>query len=153
MSVVTLVEQFSFFFLNIYTCCYSPPPFSVGLTSLVMSKGTVVLAYSGGLDTSCILAWLKEQGYDVITFLVNLLSAAFSNSSRYTPLKKGTSQLLFFEVACFAVWLFSLACSSEMHAGQIFATVYLFSEGSGGGWLEVYSLLICSLCGVQQSRQ
>lgn len=35
-----------------------------------MSKGTVVLAYSGGLDTSCILVWLKEQGYDVITFLV-----------------------------------------------------------------------------------
>lgn len=36
-----------------------------------MSKGTVVLAYSGGLDTSCILVWLKEQGYDVIAFLVS----------------------------------------------------------------------------------
>ena len=35
-----------------------------------MSKGTVVLAYSGGLDTSCILVWLKEEGYDVITYLV-----------------------------------------------------------------------------------
>lgn len=39
-------------------------------TAFVMSKGTVVLAYSGGLDTSCILVWLKEQGYDVIAFLV-----------------------------------------------------------------------------------
>uniref|UniRef100_A0A672ZLW4 Argininosuccinate synthase n=1 Tax=Sphaeramia orbicularis TaxID=375764 RepID=A0A672ZLW4_9TELE len=39
---------------------------------LVMSKGTVVLAYSGGLDTSCILVWLKEQGYDVIAFLANI---------------------------------------------------------------------------------
>uniref|UniRef100_A0A673ZEY1 Argininosuccinate synthase n=1 Tax=Salmo trutta TaxID=8032 RepID=A0A673ZEY1_SALTR len=37
-----------------------------------MSKGTVVLAYSGGLDTSCILVWLKEEGYDVITFLANI---------------------------------------------------------------------------------
>uniref|UniRef100_A0A665WEP6 Argininosuccinate synthase n=1 Tax=Echeneis naucrates TaxID=173247 RepID=A0A665WEP6_ECHNA len=37
-----------------------------------MSKGTVVLAYSGGLDTSCILAWLKEEGYDVITYLANI---------------------------------------------------------------------------------
>uniref|UniRef100_A0A8C5D9H5 Argininosuccinate synthase n=1 Tax=Gouania willdenowi TaxID=441366 RepID=A0A8C5D9H5_GOUWI len=37
-----------------------------------MSKGTVVLAYSGGLDTSCILVWLKEQGYDVIAFLANI---------------------------------------------------------------------------------
>uniref|UniRef100_A0A8C4DG33 Argininosuccinate synthase n=1 Tax=Dicentrarchus labrax TaxID=13489 RepID=A0A8C4DG33_DICLA len=38
----------------------------------IMSKGTVVLAYSGGLDTSCILVWLKEQGYDVITYLANI---------------------------------------------------------------------------------
>ncbi|XP_078733932.1 argininosuccinate synthase [Lampetra fluviatilis] len=34
--------------------------------------GTVVLAYSGGLDTSCILVWLKEQGYEVIAFLANI---------------------------------------------------------------------------------
>ncbi|XP_046906927.1 argininosuccinate synthase isoform X2 [Hypomesus transpacificus] len=37
-----------------------------------MSKGTVVLAYSGGLDTSCILVWLKEEGYDVITYLADI---------------------------------------------------------------------------------
>lgn len=37
------------------------------------SKGSVVLAYSGGLDTSCILVWLKEQGYDVIAYLVRRL--------------------------------------------------------------------------------
>ncbi|KAK3869549.1 hypothetical protein Pcinc_025156, partial [Petrolisthes cinctipes] len=35
-------------------------------------KGTVVLAYSGGLDTSCILVWLKEQGYHVVAFMSNL---------------------------------------------------------------------------------
>ncbi|XP_078406185.1 argininosuccinate synthase isoform X2 [Cetorhinus maximus] len=35
-------------------------------------KGTVVLAYSGGLDTSCILVWLKEQGYEVIAYLANV---------------------------------------------------------------------------------
>ncbi|KAM8796475.1 argininosuccinate synthase [Eudromia elegans] len=35
-------------------------------------KGTVVLAYSGGLDTSCILAWLQEQGYAVVAFLANI---------------------------------------------------------------------------------
>ncbi|XP_072096299.1 argininosuccinate synthase [Mobula birostris] len=36
------------------------------------SKGTVVLAYSGGLDTSCILVWLKEQGYEVIAYLADV---------------------------------------------------------------------------------
>ncbi|XP_061911303.1 argininosuccinate synthase isoform X1 [Entelurus aequoreus] len=38
----------------------------------IMSKGTVILAYSGGLDTSCILVWLKEQGYDVIAYMANI---------------------------------------------------------------------------------
>jgi argininosuccinate synthase len=37
-----------------------------------MSKGKVCLAYSGGLDTSVILAWLLEQGYEVIAFLANI---------------------------------------------------------------------------------
>ncbi|RKP03250.1 hypothetical protein CXG81DRAFT_9826 [Caulochytrium protostelioides] len=35
-------------------------------------KGTVVLAYSGGLDTSCILAWLIDEGYDVIAYIANI---------------------------------------------------------------------------------
>ena len=34
-----------------------------------MSKGKVCLAYSGGLDTSVILAWLLEEGYEVIAYL------------------------------------------------------------------------------------
>ena len=32
----------------------------------------VVLAYSGGLDTSVILVWLKEQGYDVIAYCADV---------------------------------------------------------------------------------
>lgn len=32
----------------------------------------VVLAYSGGLDTSCIVRWLKERGYEVICFMADL---------------------------------------------------------------------------------
>ncbi|KAG6832655.1 Argininosuccinate synthase [Tephrocybe sp. NHM501043] len=35
-------------------------------------KGRVLLAYSGGLDTSCILAWLIEQGYEVYAFMANI---------------------------------------------------------------------------------
>ncbi|KAF9129168.1 argininosuccinate synthetase, partial [Linnemannia schmuckeri] len=36
------------------------------------SKGRVLLAYSGGLDTSCILAWLIEQGYEVMCYMANV---------------------------------------------------------------------------------
>jgi|SRR3989338_3939233 len=35
-------------------------------------KEKVVLAYSGGLDTSCILKWLIEKGYDVIAYIADL---------------------------------------------------------------------------------
>ena len=35
-------------------------------------KGKVVLAYSGGLDTSVAVVWLKEQGYDVITMTADV---------------------------------------------------------------------------------
>lgn len=86
-----------------------------------MSKGTVVLAYSGGLDTSCILVWLKEQGYDVITFLVSFLFAdlmILPKKKKKSPCSSSLWKLLFF-----ALWLFTLACSSEMHVGQIFVTV------------------------------
>ena len=37
-----------------------------------MAKGKVCLAYSGGLDTSCILAWLKEQGHDVVCYCADV---------------------------------------------------------------------------------
>ncbi|TRM65383.1 argininosuccinate synthetase [Schizophyllum amplum] len=35
-------------------------------------KGRVLLAYSGGLDTSCILAWLIEEGYEVYAFMADV---------------------------------------------------------------------------------
>ena len=33
-----------------------------------MSQGKIVLAYSGGLDTSIILKWFVEEGYDVVAY-------------------------------------------------------------------------------------
>jgi argininosuccinate synthase len=36
------------------------------------SKPKVILAYSGGLDTSVILKWLCEKGFDVIAFCANV---------------------------------------------------------------------------------
>ncbi len=37
-----------------------------------MAKEKVVLAYSGGLDTSVIVRWLEQRGYDVICFCANV---------------------------------------------------------------------------------
>ena len=35
-------------------------------------KKKVVLAYSGGLDTSACVPWLKERGYEVVCFMADL---------------------------------------------------------------------------------
>ncbi len=37
-----------------------------------MSKGKIVLAYSGGLDTSVILKWFIEEGYDVVAYIADI---------------------------------------------------------------------------------
>jgi len=36
------------------------------------SSQKVILAYSGGLDTSVILHWLIQKGYEVVTYTANL---------------------------------------------------------------------------------
>ena len=48
-----------------------------------MSKEKIVLAYSGGLDTSIILRWLQqEKGYDVITFTADIGQGEELNPAR-----------------------------------------------------------------------
>ena len=37
-----------------------------------MAQETVVLAYSGGLDTSCILVYLVKQGYRVVACIADV---------------------------------------------------------------------------------
>jgi len=45
---------------------------SAATATTTSTKGRVLLAYSGGLDTSCILAWLIEQGYEVMCYMANV---------------------------------------------------------------------------------
>lgn len=37
-----------------------------------MTTRKLLLAYSGGLDTSCILAWLIDEGYEVYAYMANI---------------------------------------------------------------------------------
>ncbi|KAL9105573.1 MAG: hypothetical protein Q9227_009274 [Pyrenula ochraceoflavens] len=55
-------------------------------------KQRVCLAYSGGLDTSCILAWLIEKGYDVICFMANIGQEEDFDAARQKALKIGAKE-------------------------------------------------------------
>jgi argininosuccinate synthase len=55
-------------------------------------KQRVCLAYSGGLDTSCILAWLIEKGYDVICFMANIGQEEDFDAAKAKALKIGAKQ-------------------------------------------------------------
>ncbi|KAL5531377.1 ARG1 [Sanghuangporus baumii] len=58
------------------------------------SKGRVLLAYSGGLDTSCILAWLIEQGYDVVAFMADVGQEEDFEAARAKALKVGAKKFV-----------------------------------------------------------
>lgn len=46
-----------------------------------MTRKRVTLAFSGGLDTSYCVAWLKDQGYDVITYFVDTAGPGAAEAS------------------------------------------------------------------------
>merc|ERR1711939_1220813 len=71
------------------------------LSALIMSsapapgsKGRVLLAYSGGLDTSCILAWLIDQGYEVIAFMADVGQEEDFKAAEEKALKVGAKKFL-----------------------------------------------------------
>src|SRR2546423_8601480 len=51
----------------------------------------LVLAYSGGLDTSVAIRWLKDQGWDVIAFTVDLGEKKDLDAVQVRALKTGAS--------------------------------------------------------------
>ncbi|HIL29403.1 MAG TPA: argininosuccinate synthase, partial [Micavibrio sp.] len=58
-----------------------------------MSKEKVVLAYSGGLDTSVILKWLIEQDYEVIAFIADVGQKENYDEAKEKALKIGASKV------------------------------------------------------------
>jgi argininosuccinate synthase len=57
-------------------------------------KEKVVLAYSGGLDTSVILKWLIEKGYEVIAFVADVGQDENFEECRKKALQLGASRVI-----------------------------------------------------------
>ena len=58
-----------------------------------MANQKVILAYSGGLDTSVILKWLLNKGYDVVCYLADLGQKEDLNAAKEKALKIGASKV------------------------------------------------------------
>ncbi len=58
-----------------------------------MAKEKMILAYSGGLDTSVILKWLIDKGYEVIAYVANVGQEEDFNAVREKALKVGASKV------------------------------------------------------------
>lgn len=58
-----------------------------------MSKETVLLAYSGGLDTSCILKWLLEKNYRVLCYIADVGQEEDFEAAQKKALKIGASKV------------------------------------------------------------
>jgi len=81
----------------------------------------LVLAFSGGLDTSVILAWLIEQGYNVICFVANIGQMADNlEKVREKALKIGASKVYVEDVRLEFItdYIFPLIKSSALYEGR-----------------------------------
>lgn len=56
-------------------------------------KEKVILAYSGGLDTSCILKWLIDKGYEVIAMLADVGQQEDFAAAKEKALKIGAAKV------------------------------------------------------------
>ncbi|ENN73793.1 hypothetical protein D910_07019 [Dendroctonus ponderosae] len=59
-----------------------------------MVADKIVLAYSGGLDTSCILKWLINKGHPVVCYMANVGQTEDFEAAKAKALKLGASQVV-----------------------------------------------------------
>jgi len=87
----------------------------------------VVLAYSGGLDTSCIIPWMKDKGYHTIAFIANV-----GQGDNFKQIKKRALQSGASKVYC-------------LDLQKEFITDYVFPALKAGAVYEKKYYLACAL--------
>jgi len=87
-----------------------------------MAKEKVCLAYSGGLDTSCILAWLLEAGYEVICFMADVGQEEDFEAAKAKALKIGASKVYVEDIRKEFV---EQLCFPAIQCNAVYESVYL----------------------------
>ncbi len=86
----------------------------------MMSKGKIVLAYSGGLDTSIILKWFIEEGYEVIAYIADVGQVEDFEAAREKAIKLGASKVYVEDLKLEFVrdYIFTAVKSQVIHEGR-----------------------------------
>ena len=98
-------------------------------------KKKIILAYSGGLDTSCCVAYLKDKGFDVICFSANLGSEFSPQELKKMARKSGVSKLYVKDLRSELADEYILP---SLKAGAVYQGKYLLSTALGRPLIAKY---------------
>jgi len=59
-----------------------------------MAKKKIILAYSGGLDTSVAIKWFMERGYEVVCYMADVGQGEYVESAKKRALKIGAAKCI-----------------------------------------------------------
>src|ERR1039457_7221208 len=87
----------------------------------------VILAYSGGLDTSCLIRWYKDKGYDVIAYLADVGQGRNFNLIEMRALATGASKVYILDLKEEFVkdYVFSAIKANAVYEGKYFLATAL----------------------------
>ena len=102
-------------------------------------KKKVVLAYSGGLDTSCIVHWLKEKNFDVVAFLADLGQQENLEGLKKRALKTGASKVYVkdLKIEFIRDFIFPAVKANAVYEGKYLLATALGRPLIGKGLVEI----------------
>src|SRR5213595_2406743 len=109
-------------------CCASAALVARSKSCSPMAAKKLVLAYSGGLDTSVAIRWLKDRGWDVIAFTVDLGEKKDLDAIQTRALKTGASAAY---VADGRIPFLQLFVWPSLQAGAVYEKEYPLATALG----------------------
>lgn len=87
----------------------------------------MVLAYSGGLDTSCLIRWLKDKGWNVIAFMADVGQKSDFKAIEKRALKTGASKVYIIDLKEEFVkdYVFPALAANAVYEGKYFLATAL----------------------------
>lgn len=87
-----------------------------------MATKKIVLAYSGGLDTSCILKVLKQEGYHVVAFIADVGQREDFEAQKERAKRTGADQVFVENLQCEFVtdFIFPAIAGNAVYEGRYF---------------------------------